>query len=123
MKKNEITLFVMSIITFHRPIWVVFPQLPWMPIVSRVFPPFHIQTTSILTKIKRLICSQQGLNPQPLNHKTIAQPIHICDNSSNLITTSIYNHTKKHKSQHIIDIHRTRKQVLSHNQSTLNHLS
>jgi len=65
-----------------------FSQLPWLPIVYRVFSPFHIQTTSILTKIKRLICSQQGLNPQPLNHKAIAQsiqPSYVYVNSSNSI--------------------------------------
>jgi len=35
---------------------------------------------------RKLICSQQGLNPQPLKHKAIAQPIqpiHIYDNSYN----------------------------------------
>jgi len=35
---------------------------------------------------RELINSQQGLNPQPFNHKASAQPnqpIHICDNSYN----------------------------------------
>jgi len=32
-----------------------FSQLPWRPIASRVFPPFHIQVTIILANIKKSI--------------------------------------------------------------------
>jgi len=61
---------------------VVFP-LPWLPKSSRVFPTLSHSDHKHFNKNKGLICSQQGLNPQPLNHKAIAQLIqlkHICDN-------------------------------------------
>jgi len=64
-KKTKIP-FLMSVIAFHRPLWVVFSQLPWLPIASRVFPPFHIQTTIILVKIKRLISFWARFEHTPL---------------------------------------------------------
>ena len=54
-----------------------FPSLSWLSIVSKVFPPFHIQNTIIFNKkkIKKLFHSKQGLNPQPFNYQVNAQPI------------------------------------------------
>jgi len=63
VKRNKTKIDFLNIITFHKPLWTVFPTPLAVPITSRAFPPFHIQTTSIIAKIKRLICSHQGLNP------------------------------------------------------------
>jgi len=47
--------FKMDIIALQRPLWVVFPSLPWLPIATRVSLPFHIQATIILAKMKLIL--------------------------------------------------------------------